>query len=133
MHLSGHLLIEKNSSINIIIAGVCMPCVVTAVRKSIYEFLLGLAQTAEADTKTLVMAGHWNALWTDLDRPNDLLSLLPATDKRNQKAMQQMRMCPAQVMQRSMTYGVPGMGDQIRKTIMGAAERLMCRLTCKGR
>ncbi len=88
-----------------------MPCEDDDPRKSIYEFLSGLAQTAESDGTTLVMAGDWNAAWTDLDRPNGLLS---ATDKRHQKTMQQMRMCPAQVAQRSMTYGVLGLGSQSR-------------------
>ncbi len=111
VHLSGHLLIMKNSTASIIIAGVYMPCEDTELRKGIYEYLSGMARKAETDKTTLVMAGDWNAAWTDLDRPNGVLS---AVDKRHQKAMEQMRMCPAQAVQRSMTYGVLGMGNQSR-------------------
>ncbi len=101
VHPSGHLLIVKNSTASIIIAWVYMPCEDTALRKDIYEYLSGMAQKAETDKTTLVMAGDWNAAWTDLDRPNGVLS---AVDKRHQKGLEQMRTCPAQVVQRSMTY-----------------------------
>ncbi len=37
VHLSGHLLIMKNSTASIIIAGVYMPCEDTELRKGIYE------------------------------------------------------------------------------------------------
>ena len=111
MHLLGNLIVMKNKHAKLTLAGVYMPCDEPQLREELYNILANEAGKAAQQNHNFVIAGDWNAAWTQKDRSSGTLS---PSDKKHARLMGAMGMCPVQLDGRLMTYGVMSSQSQSR-------------------